>query len=383
MKTEVKVVIGANYGDEGKGLMTDFFCADSFLKVLNVRFNGGGQAGHTVELANGTKHVFKHFGSGSFVDAATYLTEDFIVNPIVFRKELRELERIGLRPKVFYSPKIRITHYTDMMINQIVEVARGNGNHGSCGVGIFETINRYKQGKEAGAHYAFSRLKELGLEHVDIESSLMLTNNAIDSVYKEDLEFFLNYATMIEPEDIYSKYKLIVFEGAQGLRLDMDNQKNFPHLTPSKTGICNAVKEINRIKEEKEVEFCYVTRSYITRHGAGPFEEETIKEDVVGDYEDLTNFTNPYQQSLRYGHFNKEIFLDYVLEDIKSNSIQGKSISYLSIAVTHLNITNGVMSNAEMEPEEFFDVQPLNMRYLYKSDGRTRMSVVRKSGYLG
>lgn len=382
MKTEVKVVIGANYGDEGKGLMTDFFCADSFLRVLNVRFNGGGQAGHTVELTDGVKHVFKHFGSGSFADADTYLTEDFIINPIVFRKELQELQKLGLRPKVFYSPKARITHYTDMMINQIVEISRGKGNHGSCGVGIFETITRYKEGREGSAYYAFSRLKELGLEHVDIESSLMLTNSAIDNVYKEDLEFFLNYATAIEPEEIYSRYRLIVFEGAQGLRLDMDNKKDFPHLTPSKTGIHNAVKEINRIKEEKEIEFCYVTRSYITRHGAGPFEEETNKEEVVGDYEDLTNFTNPYQGGLRYGHFDKDIFFDYVFDDMRSSRVEGKSVYYFSIAVTHLNLTNGLLSNGKMRPEELFGVSALNIKYLYKSDGRTRMSVVRDDGFV-
>ena len=66
----IKVVIGANFGDEGKGLMTDYFASKS-NKSLVVRFNGGGQAGHTVTTKDGRRHVFHHFGSGIFAGADT------------------------------------------------------------------------------------------------------------------------------------------------------------------------------------------------------------------------------------------------------------------------------------------------------------------------
>ena len=60
-----KTVIGANYGDEGKGLTTDYFAAEHGSDALVVRFNGGAQAGHTVTTPDGGRHVFSHFGSGS------------------------------------------------------------------------------------------------------------------------------------------------------------------------------------------------------------------------------------------------------------------------------------------------------------------------------
>lgn len=68
MKTTPIAVIGANYGDEGKGLVTD---ALSHNDTTVVRFNGGGQAGHTVVTPDGRRHVFKHIGAGSFRGAHT------------------------------------------------------------------------------------------------------------------------------------------------------------------------------------------------------------------------------------------------------------------------------------------------------------------------
>ena len=80
----IKAVIGAGSGDEGKGLMTDYFCRNAHdNKVLNIKVNGGAQAGHTVcALDNGEyKHwVFRQYGSGTFAGADTYLLNTFMVN---------------------------------------------------------------------------------------------------------------------------------------------------------------------------------------------------------------------------------------------------------------------------------------------------------------
>ena len=59
-------IIGAAFGDEGKGLMTDYLASNHDGKALVVRFNGGAQAAHTVQTPSGQRHVFKHLGSGSF-----------------------------------------------------------------------------------------------------------------------------------------------------------------------------------------------------------------------------------------------------------------------------------------------------------------------------
>ncbi|MGN0676592.1 MAG: adenylosuccinate synthetase, partial [Ruminococcus sp.] len=131
-------VIGANFGDEGKGLMTDFFCSQN-KKSLNIRFNGGAQAGHTVVAPDGKRHVFSHIGSGFFCGADTYLSEFFIVNPIMFLKEyffpLSET-------KIYISENACISLPCDMMINQFAENSRGEKRHGSCGLGIYETVTR-------------------------------------------------------------------------------------------------------------------------------------------------------------------------------------------------------------------------------------------------
>ena len=68
----IKVIIGASYGDEGKGLATDFFGAGAAgQETINVLTNGGPQRGHTAELGDGRRHVFKHFGAATFRGAPT------------------------------------------------------------------------------------------------------------------------------------------------------------------------------------------------------------------------------------------------------------------------------------------------------------------------
>ena len=80
------VVIGANFGDEGKGLAVDSLVArDSDAAV--IRFNGGAQAGHTVVAEDGRRHVFSHFGAGAFLGAATFLSRFFVVQPSIFAKK--------------------------------------------------------------------------------------------------------------------------------------------------------------------------------------------------------------------------------------------------------------------------------------------------------
>ena len=90
MTKSAYVIVGAGYGDEGKGLMTDCLVRKLTEKdrpPVNVRFNGGGQAGHTVVCKDG-RHVFSHVGAGSFAHASTFLSSAFIVNPLVLEREL-------------------------------------------------------------------------------------------------------------------------------------------------------------------------------------------------------------------------------------------------------------------------------------------------------
>jgi adenylosuccinate synthase len=92
------VVIGANFGDEGKGLLTDYYASKLPMEFgysrCVVRYNGGAQAGHTVVTPD-KRHIFSHFGSGSLTGAATFLARDFIVNPRFFLNERAALSNYG------------------------------------------------------------------------------------------------------------------------------------------------------------------------------------------------------------------------------------------------------------------------------------------------
>lgn len=380
MKT-AKIVIGANFGDEGKGLMTDYFANEAKRQrksCLVVCHNGGSQRGHTVVSPSGLRHVFHHFGSGNFVGADTYLSSEFIVNPIIFNQELSELKSIEAITKCFVDKNCYITTPFDMMINQIVEEYRGNGKHGSCGLGIFETIVRSRTDKSYTV-FEFSnlpicdmkifldniatehlpcRLKQLGIENIPAKWDEILSNkdNIIEN-YINDFLFMLDHVQIIN-SDIVDDYDYVIFEGAQGLLLDQNNLSYMPHLTPSNTGIKNPLDIIGN--RQVNVEVCYVSRTYMTRHGAGRFDTQCKKSDLNENIVDLTNIPNPFQDTIRYGML--------MLDDLKNRIISdlGNANVNKSIAITHLN-EYGVDQN---ELEKLF-----NEFDIYVSDGMTHNDV--------
>jgi len=355
-KREIKVVIGASYGDEGKGLMTNYFCEKAAGKpCITVLHNGGAQRGHTVAKRDGARHVFHHLSSGTFAGSDTFFAGTFIINPLVFRGEFSEL-----RPdvKVFCSPRCKWSTPFDMMINQIAEDSRGDARHGSCGFGIWETLVRYdntrtvtfpdfilmdleqKRGylRNIRDSYLPERLGELGVTSVPDEwREILLDDNLIEN-FIEDCVFFREHVIFTE-KSVLENYPYIVFEGAQGLLLNQDLGENERHTTPSFTGAENPVRLITELSGESAVEVCYVTRAYLTRHGAGPFPGECGKDEINPDITDNTNVPNAYQGALRYGKLDiaslrERIAADFVKFGAIDNSVK-------SLAITHLNETDG------------------------------------------
>lgn len=361
---EVKVIIGANFGDEGKGLMTDYFCNKCDNPIV-VRFNSGAQAGHTVVTPDGNRHVFGHFGSGTFNNTPTFLSKYFVVNPLSFLKELNELREKGVNPQIYVDDECLITTPYDMIINQIVEVFRGKNNHGSCGLGFNETLVRnskdgfklkvkdildmnlnqtkvYEILMNIKNHYVTERLKELRVNNIDNEFKSILENNNLIFNFIEDIKKFIKNIKIISFKEINRNFTTLIFEGAQGLMLH-ENYKYFPHVTHSKTGIENVIEILNEVysefsnevKNKVNIEVIYITRSYLTRHGAGPLPGE-LNYAPYNKIVDLTNIPNRFQGCLRFALLDLDLLNENIYNDFSKAINSGYNIRK-SVAITCLD----------------------------------------------
>jgi adenylosuccinate synthase len=335
-------VIGAGYGDEGKGLATDFLARHLYKnnRVTVVRSNGGAQAGHSVVSPSGERHVFHHVGSGSMANARTHLSQFFVAHPMMLQRELRDLEELGFYPDITIDPRAPVTTPYDVLINQILEHARSNGRHGSCGMGFGETIERHENGPRLVAADLFEkglvpklekiaqewlpdRLRALGVEptlpaHLDALDHL----DGIEDHYIEDcIEFTTSVRLMKDAELSFSDE--VIFEGAQGLALDMDLGE-MPHVTRSRTGLPNMI-QIAKEAGIKQINALYMTRAYATRHGAGPFPpEDASKADFIA-LNDPTNVPNDWQGSLRVGPLDIDFLARFVKADLERS--KGKAVT--------------------------------------------------------
>lgn len=358
MEREIKVVIGASYGDEGKGLMTYCFCKNTDKPCITVLHNGGSQRGHTVVSKDGFRHVFHHLGSGTFAGSDTYFADSFIINPLIFAEEYSEIKP---DTKIYSSPKCMWSTPFDMMMNQIIEDSRGDKRHGSCGYGIWETIVRYNSSKTVDFpdfmamndtdkvkylenirdKYMMERLNKIGVNRIPNEWKDIVYNDGIIEHFVDDCKFFSDIVKYAE-ENILERYPYIVFEGGQGLLLSQS--KTNEHTTPSFTGAENPVRIISSISGKNHIEVCYVTRSYLTRHGAGDFPQECRKDEINPDIVDKTNVPNDYQGTLRYGRIDIAELKQRIYDDFAKFSN-----AEISIAITHLNETDGKLITVEGE----------------------------------
>jgi len=368
------IVIGKNFGDEGKGLATDYFATEALKKnayCIAVRFNGGAQAGHTVDTVSG-RFVFHEFSSASFRRVDTYWAKDFLPDLYKLEEELNEFKGLtGFAPKIYAHPYCRIVTIDDVLTNMAAETARDKARHGSCGMGIYEAVVRSENNplylkdvkgmsaeqlyfilKELRENYYPVRLKELlgaikepeyCINHSkDFDEFLDLLKE--DNVLRNAAEGICRGAEFIELKEhsFLSELDEVIFEGAQGLLLDTDNTEFAPHISASHTGSKTAV-DICQETGIKDIEIVYVTRTYVTRHGAGvlPCEEEWPKYNLK--INDATNIENPWQGKIRYApHESVERFIQAVKEDIKTfeDGLNPDISAEKSLFITHLNETD-------------------------------------------
>lgn len=330
----VSAVIGASFGDEGKGRTVHYLADD---RSLVVRHNGGAQAGHTVVSYDGHRHVFHHFGSGTFRGAATFLSKYFISNPMTFCTELEALKRKGFqrgKKLVFVDPRSLVTTPWDMLINQALERKRGMVRHGSCGMAIHETQKRnetiqltvddilrtephvwIKKVQTIIEEWMPKRVKDLGLD--DEVLKLTASKKLFEQFFNDCMKFGRNVSVRLVDNLLlrYEGWNHIIFEGAQGLKLDQDDP-GFPYITHSKTGLFNAVDILAEADWQPAVDVYYVTRTYLTRHGPGPMPNET-SEKPFPEIVDKTNIPNEWQGTLRFGLLDVDMLRASIAKDLK------------------------------------------------------------------
>ena len=391
-----KVVIGAGHGDEGKGLMTDALVAPYRAAAIVVRYNGGAQAGHTVTLADGRRHVFHHIGAGTLAGAATFLSRFFVANPILLSTEIAGLAGIGVAPRIAIDPGTPVTTPFDMMINQIAERARGKGRHGSCGLGFGETLERQlrpefaltvKQLEEDALSsrlkamrrsWVPERLSRLGLWPLAAEDEVLLNDDAIIGHWLDDAAAFLDAVTISEAASLRNA-EVLVFEGAQGLMLDQDRGA-FPHVTRSNTGLKNVLTLAADIGIA-HLDATYVTRCYATRHGAGPLAHE-LPGPPHPDVIDATNITNAWQGALRFGTLDLAILERAIVSDLSDAGPGTATVSH-SLALTCLDqvgstasyFDNGRLCQASPEKLAVAAERAVGAATLITSYGPTRDAV--------
>ena len=294
-----KAVIGAGFGDEGKGLFTDYLCRKA-ERPLVIRFSGGQQAGHTV-VHNGIRHVFSNFGSGTLQGAPSYFARFCTVDPVGIVNELDVLLEKGVDPLLYIDGECPVTTPYDIHYNQ------QHHPHGSCGVGFGATINREE-------HFYSLTFADLFYPWV-LETRLELIKKFYQGSSDIDPEDFLQCCTVLTrspwvrmsrgiPPGPFSDF---IYEGSQGLLLDQ-YYGFFPYVTRSDTG----TKNILALCGDSRPEIFLITRAYQTRHGRGPLSNEKLPHNIKENPLE-TNRRNRFQGEFRRGLLDLSL-LDYAIQ---------------------------------------------------------------------
>jgi adenylosuccinate synthase len=291
-------VVDLAYGDCGKGTIVDFLTRRFDVRAI-VRFNGGPQAGHNVVTPAGQHHTFAQLGSGSFVPGVrTLLSRFMLIEPYALFREAQHLERIGIHGairRLEIDARCLVITPPQIAANHLRELARGASAHGTCGIGVGETMKDsidapalvLRAGELADRQHLRSRLcgivdyklaemreiieachaKERARPAIETLRNLRWIDAAVETYTALSRE-----AAIVESLKIPTEQN-VIFEGAQGVLLD-ETAGFQPHTTWSTTTFVNADRLLDESHCQTKRIRIGVLRSYFTRHGPGPFVTE-------------------------------------------------------------------------------------------------------------
>lgn len=350
-------LLGLGFGDCGKGRFTDFLCGAWGAHTV-VRFNGGAQAGHNVVLADGRHHTFSQFGAGSFhAGVATVLASPAVVHPTALRVEAVVLQRAGVPDafaRLFIDARCRVTTPFHQAAGRLREWERGAAAHGSCGVGVGETVRQALAAPETTLHYGdlvhpartLDTLEALRLAlHREYANALpssaeaaqelsVLADASLASRWLDAVQPCLRQSPPASADTIgerLARAGTVLFEGAQGVLLD--EWRGFhPHTTWSTVSTAAVEAVLRDAGIAAPVQHLGVLRSHLTRHGAGPL--PTHDRALDARLAEPHNADDGWQGAFRRGHPDA-VLLRYALA--AAGPLDGLLASHLD-AVAHADL---------------------------------------------
>jgi adenylosuccinate synthase len=278
---KIDVLLGLQWGDEGKGKLVDVFTPDYDVVA---RFQGGPNAGHTLEF-NNIQHITHNIPSGIFREKSINLIGNGVVlDPVSFKKELDEVKAIGvdLGPRLLISRKAHLIMPTHRILDAASEAAKGITKIGSTlrGIGPTYMDKTGRNGMRVGdiesddfrEKYDFLTNKHLQiLKQYDFEFDL----EEYEKGWMEGIEAIRSFK-LVNGEYAINRFlkegKSVLAEGAQGSMLDIDFG-SYPYVTSSNT-ICAGACTGLGLSPQKIGRVIGVFKAYCTRVGSGPFPTE-------------------------------------------------------------------------------------------------------------
>ncbi len=284
MSSKLDVVLGLQWGDEGKGKIVDVL-AGRYPAV--ARFQGGPNAGHSLHF-DGKSFVVRSIPSGIFREGSTNIIGSGVVlDPITLREECGNVEKMNINPKekLFISKKANLILPTHRLLDAAYEAAAGKGKIGSTlkGIGPAYTDKISRHGLRVGDILApdfKERFEKLKARHIQLLSDLHFECDPAkdEAEWMSAIEFLKGF-NLIDCEYFVNKWledKPMLAEGAQGSMLDID-YGSYPFVTSSSTtvgGVCTGLG----VAPSKIGHVYGIFKAYCTRVGSGPFPTELFDE---------------------------------------------------------------------------------------------------------
>ena len=277
---KVDVILGLQWGDEGKGKIVDFLTP---TYDIITRFQGGPNAGHTLEF-KGKKYILRSVPSGIFQGGKINLIGNgMVLDPALFKAEVESLEASGhtLNDRLYISRKTHLILPTHRLLDQAYEVQKGNSKIGTTGKGIGPSYTDKigRNGLRIGdiEHHFEEKYKQAIARHEKLLRSMNFEYDlkALESDWFDGIECIRRFK-FIDSEHFINKAlkngKKVLAEGAQGTMLDIDFG-SYPFVTSSNTVCAGACTGLG-VAPSSIGNVFGIFKAYCTRVGSGPFPTE-------------------------------------------------------------------------------------------------------------